>query len=219
MTPATLAVSQDLGRTRMERHDLFATPVVAFDVPGMEALNRELVARLLDEERTSPGLQRANLGGWHSEMTLNQRPDACFRELMQVFLEYVGRAVAALSRAEKPLPPPRLRLEGAWAMVMRNGDCATIHGHGHVPWALAYYPDAGDPGQDLAGCLAFSDPGIGVRPIPELGLFPPIFTIQPRTSALVVFPGWLRHQVYTYEGQRPRISVSSNVVMDLVNEA
>jgi hypothetical protein len=212
-------LSQDVKRIPIERHDLFATPVVVFDVPGMDALNRDLVARLLEEEESSPGVQRANHGGWHSEMTLNTRPEACFRELMKVFLDYVGKAVALLSRTEQPPLPVRLRLEGAWAMVMRHGDCATIHGHGHVPWALAYYPDAGDLCGDQSGCLAFSDPSLGVRPVPELGLFPPLFTIEPRTSTLVVFPGWLRHQVYTYEGQRPRISVSSNVIMEFAAEA
>ena len=104
MSQATLAVSPDLRNTGIVRHDLFATPVLVFEVPGMETLNRELVARLLEEEQTSPGLQRANHGGWHSEMTLNQRPERCYRELMQVFLDYVGRAVAVLGRAEAPPP-------------------------------------------------------------------------------------------------------------------
>ena len=217
--PLALTPSVDPRLARPQRHDLFPTPVLAFDLPGMDRLNRELTRRLLQEERTSPGLQRANHGGWHSEMTLDRRPDACFRELMQLLLEYVGRTVAELSPVTAPSPPPRLRLEGAWAMIMRRGDCATIHGHGHVAWALAYYPDAGDDAGGLSGHLAFSDPALGVRPVPELGLFPPIFTIQPRTSALVVFPGWLRHQVYTYEGDRPRISLSANVVMELLSEA
>lgn len=196
----------------MERLDLFPAPVFVFDVAGVADLNRALVLRLLEEERTSPGLQRINHGGWHSEMTLDRREDAVFREAMQVFRDHVGRAIESLTGA----PPPALRSEGAWAMIMRRGDCATVHSHGGVHWALAYYPDAGDsdPGQP-SGQLVFSDSTPGVRPVPELGLFGVTHTLVPRTGALAVFPGWLKHQVLTYEGTRPRVSMSSNFVMDV----
>lgn len=201
----------------MERIDLFATPVVVFDVPGKEELNRALVARLLEEEQASPGLQRVNHGGWHSVMDLDRRPDACFRDMMRMFHEHVGRVVAALAR-EPAAPAPHLRSEGAWAMIMREGDCATLHSHGSVSWALAYYPDAGDSDPERpSGQLVFSDPSLGVRPVPELGLFPPMHTVAARTGRLVVFPGWIKHQVLTYEGRRPRVSLSTNLVMEIAS--
>jgi uncharacterized protein (TIGR02466 family) len=198
----------------VERLDLFATPVFVFDVPGTAELNRALVARLLEEERGSPGLQRINHGGWHSEMTLDRREEACFRDVMRVFREHVGRVVSALAPGSG-VPAPRLRSEGAWGMIMRRGDCATMHSHGGVHWALAYYPDAGDgdPARP-SGQLLFSGSTPGVRPVPELGLFQFLHTFVPRTGALAVFPGWLKHQVLTYEGTRPRVSMSSNFMMD-----
>ena len=40
------------------------------------------------------------------------------------------------------------------------------------------------------------------------------FTVLPRTGRLVVFPGWLLHYVHAYRGQRPRVSISCNVVFE-----
>jgi uncharacterized protein (TIGR02466 family) len=197
----------------MPRLDLYATPVFVFDVPDAEALNREVVAHLLEEERVRPGLQHSNYGGWHSEMDLMSRPDPCFRELTRLLLDHVGRVVETLSADARVATPPRLRMVHAWAMVMRAGDYTLMHDHVHADWSTAYYPDAGDgPG---SGCLAFSDPRQGPRrPSAELDLFPALVSVPPRTSALVVFPGWLKHQVYAYEGTRPRVSISSNLVME-----
>ena len=40
------------------------------------------------------------------------------------------------------------------------------------------------------------------------------FTVLPRTGRLVVFPGWLLHYVHVYLGQRPRVSISCNVIFE-----
>lgn len=198
----------------MPRLDLYATPVFVFDVPDADAMNREVVARLLEEERVHPGLQHSNYGGWHSETDLASRPEACFRDLTRMLLEHVERVVVTLSREAGLAAPPRLRMAHAWAMVMRAGDYTLMHDHVHADWSTAYYPDAGD-GTGDSGVLAFSDPRQGPRrPSAELDLFPALAAVPPRTSSLVVFPGWLKHQVYAYEGTRPRVSISSNVVME-----
>ncbi len=204
----------------MERLDLFATPVVVFDVPGMDALNSELTELLLDEEKRVSGLQRSNYGGWHSAMDLMQRPHACFQALTRSILDHVDRVVAGLTPQAARPGGTHLRVKQQWAMIMHDGDYTVMHDHGLAHWSTAYYADAGDAGGDEpSGGLAFTDPRRGVRPIPELDLFPALFTFQPRSSSLVVFPGWLKHQVYTYRGKRPRISISSNLLMDVPSPA
>jgi uncharacterized protein (TIGR02466 family) len=196
---------------------LFATPIVVLDLPGMDAVNAELAAALLAEEQTVPSWHRANVGGWHSVPDLSQRPQPCFRTLMRAVVDQVTNMVRALASDTGVAQVPAFRYGvTAWGMVLRDGHYVTVHDHGDVHWSVAYYVDAGDEAPEPSGRLAFIDPRRSGRSIPELDLFPSSFDIKPRTSALVIFPGWLQHHVHPYRGQRPRICISCNLTMDIV---
>jgi uncharacterized protein (TIGR02466 family) len=195
---------------------LFSTPIAVFDLPGMAEVNREIAAILLAEERTVPSWERANVGGWHSTPDLSRRSEPCFRQLIRAVVDQVGGNVAALAAeaGAAQLPPFRYAVT-AWAMVMREGHYVMTHDHGDVHWSVAYYVDGGDELPAPSGRLAFLDPRRSGRTIPGLVL-PTTFDVAPRSSALVVFPGWLQHYVHAYRGQRPRICVSCNLTMEPV---
>jgi len=201
-----------LRKASMEHLTLFSTPVIVFDLPQMETVNTELVTRLLDEEQRAPGLRRSNHGGWHSDWGLEQRSEPCFQTLMRSMREHVSRAAVALVPDLARSGEPETRVLQAWAMIMRDGHYAVTHDHGKVTWSVVYYADCGD-GDEPSGELAFTDPRVGVRPLPGVEGGADLFLFQPRTSALVVFPGWLKHQVFTYCGSRPRISIAANLSM------
>jgi uncharacterized protein (TIGR02466 family) len=194
---------------------LFPTPVVVFDLPELAAVNQELSKRLLAESATVPSWQRANVGGWHSKPDLSQRPDGCYRTLMQTIVDRVGGCMKVLA-ADNGVPPAAYRFGlTAWAMVMRDGDYTAIHDHGDSHWSVAYYVDPGDDAPAPSGRIAFVDPRRSGRMIEELGMSS-VFDVAPRAGALVIFPGWLQHFVHTYRGQRPRICVSCNVTLQAV---
>ena len=196
---------------------LFQTPVVVFDLPGMEVVNAEIAAQLLAEEKAVPSWQRANVGGWHSVPDVSQRPQGCFRTLMRAVVDQVTGVVRALASDMGIANVPVYRYGvTAWGMVLRDGHYVMVHDHGDVHWSVAYYADAGDEAPEPSGQLVFVDPRRSGRSIPELNLFPTSFEVRPRTSALVIFPGWLQHYVHAYRGQRPRICVSCNLTMDAV---
>lgn len=194
---------------------LFSTPITVFDLPAMEDTNRELAERLLAEEQTAPSWHRANVGGWHSAPDLSRRPEACYRTLMRAIVDQVANVVGALA-AEAGLPSaPRFRYGlTSWAMILRQGGYVITHDHGDSHWSVAYYVDAGDDAPAPSGRLVFLDPRRSGRTIPELDLAASTFEVAARTGALVVFPGWLQHYVHAYRGQRPRICVSCNIVME-----
>jgi hypothetical protein len=52
--------------------------------------------------------------------------------------------------------------------------------------------------------------------MPGLELLGTTFTVPARSGRLVVFPGWLQHYVHSYRGQRPRVSISCNLVFEPV---
>jgi uncharacterized protein (TIGR02466 family) len=195
---------------------LFATPVSMYDLPSMDEINRDLTARLVAESASLPSVHRSNVGGWHSQ-NLAGRPEACFRNLLQCIVTRVRETVEGLAQERgQGLPAMRIGVH-AWAMVMRNGDYTIPHDHSEVHWATVYYADAGDADEGVdpaSGLLALVDPRHGGRQMPGLELLGTTFTVLPRTGRLVVFPGWLLHYVHAYRGQRPRVSISCNVVFE-----
>jgi uncharacterized protein (TIGR02466 family) len=194
---------------------LFPTPVVAFDLPDMAEINRELTERLLAEELSLPSWQRANVGGWHSTPDLSRRPEPCFRAVMRQVVDRVASNVTALAAAaELPAAPAFRYGVTAWAMILRDGHYVMPHDHGDAHWSVAYYVDAGDDAPAPSGRLAFLDPRRSARSVPDLALFPTVFDLAARTSTLVIFPGWLQHYVHAYRGQRPRICISANLTME-----
>lgn len=201
----------------MDVHPLFSTPVAVAQIPDFDAIDRELAERLLVEEQSSPGVVRSNVGGWHSAPDLSLRTEPCYRAVIEMVVAQVGRLVAALAQEARLTLPAYRHVVQAWAMIMRAGDHAVVHHHGDAHWSAVYYVDAGDADPALAesGALVLVDPRRGGRPLPGLDLFSAISSITPRTSSLVLFPGWLQHYVHPYRGRRPRISISCNLVMDV----
>lgn len=204
----------------MDRIALFTTPVLVFQLDGMESTNRQLAERLVAESESKPGLVRSNVGGWHSVPDLSQRRDDCYRQLMEQIVRHVRITFNEVASAAGIEPTQRFRFGvHGWAMVMRDGDYTILHDHAESHWSVAYYADAGDADPERhpsSGVLAFVDPRRSGSTIAGVDLFPSTFTIRPHTGMLVIFPGWLQHYVHPYRGQRPRVCVSCNVQMELV---
>jgi len=205
----------------MDRFALFPTPLFVYDVPNVDVINRELGELLRAEAQGSPGVHRANVGGWHSAPDLAHRQEPCYRAVMKVIVDHVGATYSKIvSATGLATSPPWSFAAQAWAMVMRNGDYTIAHDHGDAHWSTSYYVDAGDADLERSpdsGALAVLDPRRGGRPIPGLETGS-TFTVRPRTGMLVVFPGWLQHYVHPYRGTRPRIAIACNVMMSPIGE-
>ncbi len=195
---------------------LFCTPVSMYDLPDMAAVNREITERLVAESQSVPSVHRSNVGSWHSP-NLAGRPEACFRTLLTAIVTRVRETADHLAQERGQSLPPMRAGAHAWAMVMRNGDYTIPHDHSDVHWGTVYYADAGDADEAkerASGLLALVDPRHGGRSMPGLDDVGSTFTVVPRTGRLVVFPGWLLHYVHPYRGQRPRVSISCNVIFE-----
>ncbi len=191
----------------------FNTPIFVFDASPFAGRNDEIKAHLMAEKEQSPGIVQSNAGGWHSKPVLSSRP--LFRGMISLMIEQVNWVVEQRAR-ELNRECPRFRYNvQSWGMVLGPSDYVVPHNHGDAHWSAVYYVDDGAPGPaPHSGALEFVDTGRPPRPVPGLDLFPSTFMIQPITSMLVVFPGWLTHYVHPHRGLRPRISLSFNFVME-----
>lgn len=205
---------------------LFATPLVTFDVPDSTTLNAELRQVIEQREKSHPGTQRSNLGGWQSSADMDRWGGVPALKLLAVGRNVANRMTTDRQGNAGAGPYPGFFAvtwrANMWANINRSGHGNEVHAHPGGFWSGVYYVDDGgiaaDPG--LGGELEFLDPR-GAGPVmyaPHLG-----FAMQgglsgganerliPRAGRLVMFPAWLMHQVRPYHGNAERISIAFNL--------
>ena len=183
-------------------------------------MNREITEILVAESVSIPSLSNSNVGGWHSQYNLQNRPEACFRKLNELIVSSVRETTEAIAKSTGRRLPQFTTKTEMWAMVMRDGDYGIPHTHADSHWATVYYADAGDADEKThpsSGIITFVDPRNGNMPIPGLDMVVGNFAVNAKAGQLLVFPGWLMHYVHVYRGQRPRVSLSCNVTFEVVN--
>ena len=196
---------------------LFGTPVVLFDLPEAPTLNVELRAAIAQRQKTHPGTQHSNLGGWQSSWDMERWGGAPAIKLLafgrntanRVTTDREGKPVAIVWRANM------------WANVNRSGHANEFHSHPGSFWSGVYYVDDGGIADDLSlgGELEFMDPR-GPGPAmyaPHLAFGAAGLSVganemvRPKAGRLVMFPAWLLHQVRPYKGNGERISIAFNL--------
>lgn len=201
----------------VRRQLLFASPVFLTLPPGTADLRAELCARILAEARDTEGVTHSNVGGWHSRQDLLERPEPCWAALGELILGGFREVLRQQAAAQGKRVDPAMSIGGqAWAMVMGRGHYSQPHHHGDAHWASVFYVDAGDQPPDHpgpAGTLSFLDPRGPLKGGDPLELFSTRQELRPKDGLLVFFPGWLQHLVHPYAGERPRVSISCNLVV------
>ncbi len=193
---------------------MFSTPIALYEPTGMEMINNQIANILIEESLNKPSVAVSNVGGWHSQYNLQSRPEACFRQLSEYIIACAQDLSEVLAKSSgRSLPTFKAKAE-MWAMVMRHSNYTIPHTHSDWHWAAVYYADAGEAiGSEhpKSGVITFTDPRMGVLPIPGLEMGVANFEVVAKTGQLLLFPGWLTHYVHAYYGMRPRVSVACNV--------
>ena len=197
---------------------IFATPVVVLDVADAATLNAELRKVIEERQRTHPGTQHSNLGGWQSTWDMDR-----WGGVPAIKLLAIGRNLAnkfTTDREGKPVAPTWSA--NIWANVNRSGHGNEFHSHPGSFWSAVYYVDDGGISADasLGGELEFMDPR-GPGPAmyaPQLAFAMPgglsvgaNEMVRPQTGRMVMFPAWVLHQVRPYRGAAERISIALNL--------
>ncbi len=197
---------------------MFATPCAMVELPDATNLNTELRRAIAERQKTHPGTQHSNLGGWQSDWDMDRWGGAAAIKLL-AFARNVANRVTA-DRQGKPVTIAwRANM---WTNVNRAGHANEFHSHPGSYWSGVYYVDDGGIAADprLGGELEFMDPR-GPGPAmyaPHLAFAMPgglsvgaNETVPPRSGLLVLFPAWLLHQVRPYRGTAERVSIAFNL--------
>jgi uncharacterized protein (TIGR02466 family) len=188
----------------------FPTPIHQAHYDNVGDLNTELTRQILALREKSPGVQKSNLGGWHSEATLLQDLGEPYgSRLGRMFVESIHALLGNLFEGIESLPT-RVNVD-AWAIVNEAGHSNQPHIHAGCAWSGVYYV-AIEPG--LGGEIYFQDPRTEAVMCPHpynlLGTAA-LVNIAPSPGSLLVFPSFVYHGVHAYRGTKPRISIAFNL--------
>lgn len=195
---------------------LFPTPVLICSLSDGELID-DLEAAICARRAEFPGIERSNVGGWHSAPDFLDWSGDAGKTLIQQVADLASEHSLVHKTGRQP---DAWRVE-AWANINETGHFNRLHGHGGAFWSAVFYVRA-DP---ESGPLVLSDPRY-----PMCGMHAPQLRfkdmgpqeeaiIRPSRGVLVLFPAWLMHSVGPSRGQGLRISVAINLSATQPEEA
>ncbi len=199
---------------------IFETPIGFCQLKNADGLLDDLESAIRSNRETTDGLNRSNIGGWHSDTDMLEWGGAGARRLAETAVNVAKR----LSHFKESNLENYEWLVRMWANISPSGGLNHLHSHPGNLWAAVLYLDMGEdeehPLDSVGGRFYFEDPrfpmvamkntsfrmmgvnGVAQQYETELNL---------SRGNLVVFPAWLRHGVRVYKGERERISIAMNI--------
>ena len=189
---------------------LFYSPLTVFELEDAASLNLQLLTEIADIRADSPGLDRSNWRGWHSEDDFFERTEFGFQALRAHILEAVQTCTKNVS-PDFDVSRYEIQAQG-WINVLGRGGLNTPHDHPNWTWSGCYYVSVPEGDKDLSGNIEFFDTRTNVRTLTVDGAacFASKFVMKPRAGMLLMFPSYLRHWVYPNESEEERVSVAFN---------
>ena len=203
-----------------ERLNLFETPILKASPPDAEALNAELLEAISVQRSKHPGIQRSNIGGWHSDTDMAAWGGEAGHTLADFAVNTASSHMVDMAPGGKRQFTWSIEM---WANVTPPGCSNQLHCHPAAYWSGVYYPDPG--GSEIEGNggeLLLEDPRypMAYMTVPELLLrdensdpMQSQFALRPVAGHIVMFPSWLRHSVRPHEGDRDRVSIAVNLML------
>lgn len=201
---------------------LFSTPILTSMLPESGTLNIQLQALIYAQKGQNSGLQKSNIGGWHSQDDMMRwapnESRAILTQAMQMCTKYTADIHPSGKRDFK-------FNANMWANINQKGDSNNTHCHPGCLWSGVYYVDDGieTNSDDAGGHLIFEDPRFPMNSMyqPDLVYRSPDgvpqrnqHSVTPKSGMIIMFPSWLRHSVRPYKGGKDRISIAFNLMVE-----
>ncbi len=165
------------------------------------------IAGLLEEidarRSRDAGLERSNVGGYHSTPFVPSVADRTLFRLTVLASERIDGIAAELGLG-------KLRLNGLWINISEPGDRNDWHYHQFTVLSAVYYVSV----PDGSGDLRLERPDIQAhywrRSSGDDPRTSQIYRYTPNPDDLLIFPAYLRHDVEANRSSEPRISIAMN---------
>ncbi|MBF9029261.1 hypothetical protein HKCCE3408_02525 [Rhodobacterales bacterium HKCCE3408] len=118
----------------------------------------------------------------------------------------------ALAMAGVTLKRADMVVRNAWATVYQSGDWAQPHCHPGVVASVLYMLDPGEDGGRLNGAFRFVDPRVKGCCPEQMGIMSRAGAPELTPGTMMIFPGQTVHMVSPYHGNRPRITLSWDLI-------
>lgn len=196
---------------------VFETPVAYCRLNNSESLLTDLNQVIRERMTQDAGLNRSNIGGWHSGTNMMQWGGPAALKLAESAIGIAKR----LTHFEEASVESFDWLVKMWANVTPAGGLNHLHAHPGNIWAAVLYLDmGGEESEDVGGAFYVEDPrfpmiamrNTSTRLISSDGK-PQTYEMEFKLTRgnLLVFPAWLRHGVRPHTGSRERISIAMNI--------
>jgi uncharacterized protein (TIGR02466 family) len=203
---------------RTNLRQIFPTLLGRFQLPDAGKLAPRIAEVVQEKRKQDGGVQKSNMGGWHSDATLMQWPELEFADLADTFRSAVSHMTVATSGITRF----RLSLQlTAWANINGPGAFNSSHIHPGNHWSGVLYVQVPDFSSDpirQAGQIEFTDPRGPINMLQSPGQVS-VFSHSPATGEILVFPSWLYHNVLPYSIDAERISIAFNARIEQFEKA
>lgn len=210
-------------RLKAQRGMLFETPIVTAQINKDATFISALRKTILEKKSQSPkGIQRSNIGGWHSDTDMLEWGGPAAQEL-------VDRVITLSKKmshfADTDIEAVKWKTQ-MWANVSEHGDFNQPHVHPGNIWSAVFYVDMGSEttqtgsSKSVGGEFYFEDPRFPMNSMLHpgfkmIGMDNKPQSVQPElhpnNGDILLFPSWLRHGVRPYTGTKQRISIAINL--------
>jgi uncharacterized protein (TIGR02466 family) len=213
LVPLRVSISGDAPMSTLTlqgMQPLFYSPLTMFEVDNAVDMNAQLLEEIADRQAQSPGLDRSNWRGWHSEDDFFERKEPGCLTLRGHILEAV-RACTENVSPSFDFSRYGVQAEG-WINVLSRGGLNTPHDHPGWVWSGCYYVSVPEGDKDKSGSIEFFDTRTNLRTLTVEGAscFASKFVAKPRSGLMFMFPSYLRHWVYPNESEEDRVSIAFN---------
>jgi|LWDU01.1.fsa_nt_gi uncharacterized protein (TIGR02466 family) len=197
---------------RKEYYDIFPTRVFTVDIADSKFLNNRLIKLLKDDALTGESRSISNIGGHQTKdgMFLDDTNSKAKHHLLQEMI----RGINDISKSMHiDIENYDIECQQSWGNVNAPGAVNMIHMHPMTHWACVYYVCIPENSgkfiiNDPRGALPhmYSTPYInGESPFKGDPLEPEI-----SSGRLLIFPGWLSHEVSPNLSNENRYSIAAN---------
>ena len=205
----------------------WTTPLFVVTNPDHEFLKEALLSYIYDyraqqaEKVASQVAVNAKHQLFESELTFLESDNPEIMELRRVFEELVGELATEVNAHVWPEDAEaEANIIESWYHITQNGGYHDAHSHPNCSWCGIYYLEPGEANlADKNGINRFYDPRVNAELYADAGTaylsHQGFWDFAPTEGQIVIFPSYLKHSALPYFGQKDRVVIAFNCVVDI----